>query len=133
MNPAADRWNLWKEAWAPTFPSECSDCDESVANLLTYYREKLLGQGRIGLMSYDQDTIIATFFGLLPGQFKSRLMDLCAILDEEPEAQYFVLSGLLHTMTIVGDSTMESGDGTPLWKWIKQMVEDDPNWTSYKP
>ena len=133
LNPADGQWEAWKEAWAPEFPDDCPECEDGVDALLNYFRTRLLDSGKFGLMSYKKDGIISTFFGLLPFQFEERLMELCALLDEEPDAQYFVVPGLLHTLTIVGSDNIDAADGTPLWWWISQMVNDDPEWTSHKP
>jgi hypothetical protein len=133
VNPAASQWEEWKEAWNPEFPEGCPGCEESVEALLDYFREELLNNGKMGLMSYKSDAIISTFFGLLPFQFQEKLMALCDLLDEEPNAQYFVVPGLLHTLTIIGYENIEAEDGTPLWWWVNQMIDDDPNWSSYRP
>ena len=133
LDPANGQWQAWKEAWNPEVPPDCPQCANSVGALLDYFRAELLQNGKFGLLSYDRDGIISTFFGLLPFQFENRLMELCDLLDEEPDAQYFVEPGLLHTMTIVGYDGIEADDGTPLWWWITQMVNDDPDWKSYRP
>jgi len=133
LDPAEGQWEAWKEAWNPEFPQNCPNCTESVGALLDYFRTELLQNGKFGLLSYNRDGIISTFFGLLPFQFENRLMELCDLLDEEPDAHYFVVPGLLHTMTILGYDGIEADDGTPLWWWITQMVNDDPNWKSYRP
>ena len=133
MNPNASRWEEWKEAWAPEFPDDCPECADSVEGLLNYFRESLLKNGKMGLMSYAQDAVISVFFGVLPSVFEEKLEELCTLLDEEADAHYFIVNGLLHTMTIFGTESVDAEDGTPLWWWITQMVDDDPNWKSHAP
>ena len=84
-------------------------------------------------MSYAQDAVISVFFGVLPSVFGDKLEELCSLLDEEADAHYFIVNGLLHTMTIFGTESVDAEDGTPLWWWITQMVDDDPNWKSHAP
>lgn len=128
-----ETWAQWRDTWNIQMPDGCPECDQSIGVALDYALAELLPGGRFALISYNQDTIISTFLGLLPSAFKDLLGDLCEILDTEDSAQYFVLSGLAHTPTIFVAGTAKASDGTPLWQWLQQMQDDDEEWVSHKP
>lgn len=133
VQPGADRWKAWQEAWNIQLPEPCDGCSESIEAVVENYRANLMTTNRFALMSHARDAIISTFMALLPFQFKDRLYALCDVLDEEPNAQYFIIPGSLHILTLIGSATVEAEDGTPLWQWLQQMLDDDPAWQSYRP
>ena len=100
---------------------------------MEYFQETMLSNGRLALMSYTHDTVISVFFGIFSWDFASSLDALCAVFDTEPNAQYFLVSGGLHTMTIAGMNLIQASDGTSLLDWLQQMVDEDPNWGSDAP
>ena len=126
-------WEQWVEVWNMQLPQDCVNCRENVGNIMDYYRATLLLNNRMGLMSYTKDSVISGFFGLFPFIFEERLLQLANEFDEEENAHYFIVNGRLHTMMILGFENTESENGLPLWRWVEQMVEDDPDWTSYRP
>jgi len=128
-----EMWAQWRDTWNIQLPDGCPECGESIGAALEFALASLLPGGRFALVSYNRDTIIATFLGLLPGTFKERLGDLCEILDGEDSAQYFVMSGLAHTPTIFVAGTAKAEDDTPLWQWLQAMQSDDEDWPSHKP
>ena len=89
-------------------------------------------------MSYAQDAVISVFFGVLPSVFEAKLNALCGLLDEEQDAQYFVINGLLHTMTILGrrvstqPTELLSGGGSLKWSMTtptgKAMLVNPHSW-----
>ncbi len=133
LDPPESQWESWLDAWGPEFPEDCPDCSDNVHSLVNHHLESLAGSGRFGLISYTNDAIISTFFGVLPFQFEDKLNDLCLLVDEVPNAQYFIVSGALHTTTIVGYDNIETEEGLPLWYWVTQMINDDPEWSSHQP
>ena len=103
-------------------------------HVVDYFREKILGQSKMAVMTYDRDPIISAFLGMTWSNFESKLEDLWGIFDEEPNAQYFVVSGIFHTLMLgPGYEEIESDEGMPLWRWVEKFVNDEPDWTSYKP
>ena len=134
LEPAGDLWQTWVESWGLVLPSGCPECADGLSALLDHLRETVLLDNRMGLASYTHDPIISIFFTMLPSQFAGKLEELTAVFDAEAHAQYFILPGALHTMTIgPGYELLESQDGMPLWFWIDQMISDDPEWASHGP
>ena len=100
---------------------------------MNHFRQNALKTNKLGLLSYRNDSVISTFLNLLPWDFDERLEAMFTIFDEEPNAQYFVLPGALHTLLVFSDPDLESPSGIPLWYWIKLFVDDDPAWGSDAP
>jgi len=134
LEPAGDLWQTWMQNWGLVLPPGCPECDEGLPTLLDHLRETVLVNNRMGLASFTHDPIISVFFTMLPFQFAEKLKELTAVFNLEPNAQYFILPGALHTMTIgPGYEFFEAGDGMPLWFWVEQMISDDPEWGSHGP
>lgn len=133
FRPGAGLWAQWTEAWNMQFPEDCLACEESVDGIVEYFRSDLLPTSRFGLISYRNDAVISAFFRLDPLTFSNRLGTLMDTFDEEPNAHYFVIDGISHTFLIAGYELIQSSNGMPLWRWVEHMVDDDPDWESYRP
>jgi hypothetical protein len=126
-------WEAWVETWNMQFPPGCAECATGIESVVDYSRRELMARGRYALLSYHTDLVISNFFRLEPAIFEERLDVLLDTLDEEPGARYFVVDGVTHTMLVAGYDLVESSDGMPLWRWVEQMIDDDPEWTSRRP
>ena len=115
------------------FPQGCVGCESEVAAVVDYLRSHMLSQGRMALLSNARDAIISAFFQLSPFVFEERLYGVLDVLDEEPDAHYFVVDGAAHTMTIFGTQGYESGEGVPLTEWLIQFLGDEPDLVSVRP
>ena len=133
VRPSDGLWEEWIEAWNLQLPSECVDCETGPDAVVAYYRDELMTESRFALMSYTRDTVISAFMGILPMIFEERLMVMLDMLDEVENAQYFIVSGRMHTLTMIGYEDLESARGLPLWYWVDRMVDDDPDWGSERP
>ena len=133
ISPADGLWERWVETWNMQFPADCVDCAAGIDGVLDYYRAVCFTRGRLALMSYHDDLVISSFFQLEPSLFAEQLDTLMDTLDTEPNAQYFVVDGISHTLLIAGYQLTESPDGLPLWRWVEQMVDGDPDWSSVRP
>lgn len=133
INPSEGLWEQWVEVWNMQFPADCIGCETGAVGVVDYFRAELFDRGRFGLISYHTDLIIGGFFGLEPAQFEENIDMLMDTLDEEPNAQYFVIDGISHTLLIAGYRITEAPNGLPLWRWVEQMIDDDPDWESIRP
>jgi hypothetical protein len=132
--PAGDLWDELVEAWNMQFPDDCLDCALGMSQVIDYFRSGILQNSRMAIMSYDHDPIISTFLGMSWSDFNTQLLDLCAIFDEEPNAHYFVVPGVFHTLILgPGYKEIESSDGMPLWRWVEKFANDEPDWSSHQP
>ena len=136
IEPKEGRWQEWQKAWKTILPLGCTDCHKGIGNLLEYYSKTLLAKGhRAGILSFDRDSIIRTFFGIsdLTGSlFKKRLTGLLDYLDKKKNVKYFVLEGSSHTMLLLAPTLLVNKKGIPLEKWLRWMVTDDPAWQNYR-
>ena len=134
VNPDAQRWKQWATLWNIQFPQDCLDCLEGIDRFTEYYRGNLLATNRYGLISWTPDELIAHYFNISPEDFEVRLHDVMEVFDQEKNAHYFVVSGSGHGFLFPGYyENIESDDGMYLWRWVEQLVDDDPGWTSFKP
>ena len=133
LQPNGGVWENWIETWNVHFPQGCVGCESEVAAVVDYLRSQMLSQGRMALLSNARDAIISAFFQLSPFVFEERLYGVLDVLDEEPDAHYFVVDGAAHTMTIFGTQGYESGEGVPLTEWLIQFLGDEPDLVSLRP
>lgn len=132
IDPVGGNWGIWQETWGVALPDGCVDCDQRVGAVMEHARRTLTDQGRFALLSYRRDTIISAFFGLFPHEFEQRLMRYVDAVDADPNVQSFVLPGPLHTFMVIGFDAIEADNGLPLWRWIEQMIDGDPDWRTVR-
>ncbi len=132
IDPVGGRWVEWQQAWGVELPQGCVECDQRVGAIIEHAMRTLTRQGRFGLMSHRQDGIISAFMSLSPWEFEGRLLDLADLADQDDGIQYFLVDGLLHTFMILGFDGVRARDGLPLWRWVEQMIDGDPAWSSIR-
>lgn len=132
VEPVGGRWGEWQEAWGVELPEGCVDCEERIGALIEHAQRTLTQQGRFGLMSHRRDAIIATFMGLNVWDFEARLLDWAESVDGDDAVNYFFASGALHTFMIIGFDGVVADNGLPLWRWVEQLVDGDPEWASVR-
>lgn len=132
VDPVGGRWVEWQQTWGVRLPEGCLDCDQRVGAIMEHARRTLTRQGRFGLMSNRQDAIISAFMGHAPWDFERRLIDLADAVDDAENIEYFLVDGLLHTFMIIGFDGVEARNGLPLWRWVEQMIDGDPDWASVR-
>ncbi|MCK6547608.1 pectinacetylesterase family protein [Myxococcota bacterium] len=87
---------------------------------------------RFALLSSMQDEVIRNYFAQSPANFEMGLRALAQdVLDPLPNFAYFFVPGSSHTM--LGNPEDFTSNGTPLKTWLRQLVTDDPAWTSTSP
>lgn len=133
IEPNAGIWPTWIETWNVVLPEACTGCDGNIAAVVDYFREEMLHQGQLALLSYTRDAIISTFFQLSPFVFEERLYGLLEVLDQEPAAHYFAIDGAGHTLTILGTQGIESTGGVKLTDWLIDFLGDAPELQSLSP
>jgi hypothetical protein len=124
VQPAPDRWKLWRDAWGLVAPPGCTACDDDVGAYVDFYRTHY-SDSPFGLISFEADAVISTFMGLSAAQFQDELNSLTARMDHDHYGGYFLVPGSLH----VG---MLAANTPELDAWIGGLVTDDPTWASVK-
>ena len=115
-------WNL-----AATLPPGCTQCKTSLVGLLGFY-EQQFPTHRLALLSYVQDSVLPSFFGITEPEFEQGLMeDQTAYFGASTNAKYFTVSSADHVLFF---GTTPATDYAPLQQFVTQMVTDDPSWAS---
>ncbi len=115
-------WNL-----AATLPPGCTQCKQSLVGLLGFY-EQQFPTHRLALLSYVQDSVLPSFFGITEPEFEQGLMeDQTNYFGASTNAKYFTVNSADHVLFF---GTIPSTDYAPLQQFVTQMVTDDPSWAS---
>lgn len=108
--PKDGRWDTMQAAWSPVLPAGCSGCATDpgflIDALATAYPTS-----RHGLLVYDADSVISTYFGFqgdLPAAVDALL---AAHHDPFPNTKYFVAAGTDHG--VLGDAITAPDGSTP--------------------
>lgn len=129
--PNGDKWSNWLTTWGIPVPADCPECAVDPQNFIDYYGARYDGKARFGLLSYTNDSVISSYYGMTRRQFHRGLYDLATTsLDPVGSFKYFFVDGSNHVML----SWDQLGPGgVKLSDWINQMVKDDPSWKSVYP
>jgi hypothetical protein len=86
---------------------------------------------RVSLLSFAQDTVIPSFFGLTEAQFQTDLAaTISGAIVPAPNARSYVVAGSGHVLLFEPASLDQ---GVTLTTWLAQQVGDSPAWTSEAP
>lgn len=126
--------SAWRTAWKldGAFPPDCDTCASGFDGLFTYYGKKYTGDHRAALLSYTQDNVISTFYGIKGAEFEMGLEALRANNLVPNKIGYFFLTGANHVLIGALDQKAQPS-GPTLLEWITQMATDDPNWAPQMP
>ena len=133
LEPNSGVWPNWIETWDVKLPEGCVGCEGDVSAVVDYLRTEMLPHGQMALLSNARDAVISAFFQLSPFVFEERLYEVLDVLDQEPNAHYFVVDGAGHTMTILGTAGYEAGEGVKLTDWLIDFLSDAPELQSLRP
>ena len=137
----------WRKLWNlnQTLPLDCTDCSPpgggGIINYVEYIGNKY-PEGRLGLISSNQDSVITLFFGYgqndcanlngiavpVPGPvYEQGLLDLRDhhMTGSPPWATYFVAS-TIHTYLLGPGYFTTLSAGVPLTSWVSDMVNGGP-------
>lgn len=129
--PAAGLWDTWRASWAPRHPPECTACDdEGLPAYLPHYASTMPADARYALLAYQQDAVIAAYFGLTGPEVAAGIVgvrDGMAVtsaqrLFEDPGAEHVLLGMPLRQVR-----------GTTVLEWTLAFANDDPAWASIAP
>jgi len=131
IDVVADRWSAMLASWDLTFPPGCADCADGLSRLLPHYAATIDEPYRYGLLAYDQDAVIALYFGLDGGEVRDRLLALRAAMAATEHQRSFVLAGDGHV--VLGMAGATASDGTTVAQWLLSYATDDPAWDDAGP
>lgn len=126
-----DEFEKIKETWGieQFFPSYCELCDEQFFYIYDYYLARVPDL-RIGLYSsYGDLTIGGVFLNLAADDYKELLLQTSDFIHNNHPDRFnrFFVEGRSHTTYEVG-LTYEV-EGTSIYEWIGQMINEDDSWS----
>jgi hypothetical protein len=125
--PQGDRWALMNERWAPVFPPGCVSCATEMGELIDHLAATY-PESRHGLLTYEDDGVISSYFGYGPGELAPATASLLALHhDVHPNTKYFVSPGTDHGM--LGDSITGPG-GVTVDAFVQAWLVGSPSWQS---
>jgi hypothetical protein len=126
------RWTNFKTAWNMQFPTDCPDCAAGVHQLIAHYQQHFSGETghRFAFISYDQDSVIPTFFGITTDMFRTELLAATTQYDGVPFMRYFITPGMSHVVSL---QVLGQPSGTALHDWLVAMQDDTAPWASVRP
>ncbi|MES1172117.1 MAG: pectin acetylesterase-family hydrolase [Bacteroidota bacterium] len=120
ITPGQGRWPVMRDAWSLTFPAGCADCENGlppfIDHLATAHRSS-----RLGLLAYDQDAVIGTFWGYSAPEMQALTGDLVRTKYARPAIKAFVVPGTDHVM-LGNYNTLRGPDGKSLRDWVTEWA-----------
>lgn len=113
--PAGQRWAEWFTAWAPELPPGCQTCGESSAAWVDAARRDLVG-GRLGLVTSEEDGLLAAFSGKTGSEFRDDTSALVRAGFGTATSAAFVVPGARHVFLDQWAGVQDKGVG--LLEWI---------------
>jgi hypothetical protein len=125
-------WNL-----ATTRPPLCTTCSTATDTIFDFNSAAFPGN-RGALLSYTQDTVVPSFYGITESQFTTGLGELESSqfnATANPNLAYFAVGSSGHVLWF--NPTISTGDSMTgsftLKQFITLMESDDPSWQSLHP
>jgi hypothetical protein len=141
---------LW--GWEGNVHPNCTECNVGTGKVVRPLLEasfKTRATTRFGLLSYDEDGTIKSFFAygsdncskwdeLQPpvyptGKFPMGLGELRQAWAGFPRAAMYVVPGGSHTFLGSNITSVKTGSGIPMLEWIKRLINQSDGWTNVAP
>jgi hypothetical protein len=138
----------WKESLHPA----CADCDVpggKVVRPLLDASFKRNSSTRFGLLSYDEDGTIKSFFAygtdncakwdsvqppIYPtGMYPMGLTELRQAWSGYPQVAMYVVTGGAHTFLGTDIASIKTGPAISMLEWITKLIEKSDGWTNVAP
>ncbi|MCP3139237.1 pectinacetylesterase family protein [Pyxidicoccus xibeiensis] len=129
LTPAGNLYSTWVASWGLTLPEACPDCDTDFTRFPAYLTDTY-PDSRFGLLAWDQDTVLRTFFGYNATTYETLTRQLLvSAYDGRANARYFLKNGAQHTF-LSGLGTITSTTGVTLNAWVSGWVSGDASWSN---
>jgi hypothetical protein len=129
--PAAPIRDAWWAAWGTPQAIEtfCPGCARDISLVWRALSRRWPGD-RIAFLSSLRDDTMRWYLCVDADGFERALRATVGeVLEALPNVRTFLAGGESHTML---NAPARFG-GSELWRWLTQMVEDDPGWSSRRP
>ncbi|MBL8922259.1 MAG: hypothetical protein JNJ54_25640 [Myxococcaceae bacterium] len=121
VRPGGARWSEWLAAWEPQAPPGCTACRDGPGPWLSSARAAL-HTGRLGLISSEEDGLLATFTGLTASQFRDEVRSLTRQHFATAPSAAFVTPGARH---IFLDEWTVAQNGVGLSAWLQAFHDGE--------
>jgi hypothetical protein len=129
ITPAGPLLNLWLTNWGVTIAPACTDCTTDFTKYPAYLATTY-PNSRFGLIAWDQDQVLRTFFGYNATTYQTLTLQLLTqSYDGKANARYFLKRGNQHTF-LGGLSTLTSTTGVTLNAWVTDWVLGEASWSN---
>jgi hypothetical protein len=115
-----------------TRPPPCTTCATAIDTIFDFYSTQFPGN-RGALLSYTQDSVLPSYFGITTAEFTSGLDELEASqfnATSNPNLAYFTYAGSGHVLWF--DPSLAT-NGVDVQQFITLMESDAPSWQSVHP
>jgi Pectinacetylesterase len=141
---------LW--GWRETLHPACTDCDVDAGNVVRPLLATSFTRStstRFGLLSYDEDGTIKSFFAygtnncsnwdapeppIYPtGMFPMGLNELRQAWSIYPQVAMYVVAGGHHTFLGTDIASVKTGPAISMLEWIKRLIDKSDGWANVAP
>jgi len=141
---------LW--GWQGNIHPACTNCDVAAGKVVRPLLDATFTkstQARFGLLSYDEDGTIKSFFAygtdncsnwdsvqppIYPaGRYPMGLTELRQAWSGYPQVAMYVVTGASHTFLGSDISSVRTGTAIPMLEWIKKLIDKSDGWTNVAP
>lgn len=156
IQPRAELWSAWKNAWNFHAPPGCSECDARLSAYLDH-NHGISPNTRFGLLSYADDPSISSYFGITDEElarfaaggvntatrigysveeFAAQLADVEHRMEAlGPSYRYLIQPGASHIVLL--DRRVINPFAPPpapeLWQWLQRMYGGASDWVNVTP
>jgi len=129
VTPAGSLQSTWFTNWGVTVPAACTHCTTDFTRYPAYLATTYPAS-RFGLLAWDRDTVLSSFFGYPADTYETLTFQLLtSSYDGRANAKYFLKQGPQHTF-LGGLGTLTSTTGVKLEDWVTQWVEGNAAWNN---
>jgi Pectinacetylesterase len=129
VTPAGTLQSTWFTNWGVTVPVACTNCTTDFTRFPAYLAGTYPAS-RFGLLAWDRDAVLRTFFGYPADTYSARTLQLLSsTYDGRANARYFLKRGTQHTF-LSGLETLTSTTGVTLNDWVTRWVAGDAAWNN---
>jgi hypothetical protein len=141
---------LW--GWADNIHPSCTTCDVPAGKVVRPLLDASFARStstRFGLLSYDEDGTIKSFFAYgtdncanwdslqLPiypsGMYPMGLTELRQTWSSYPQVAMYVVTGGSHTFLETDIASVKTGPSISMLDWIKKLIDKSDGWTNVAP
>lgn len=129
VDPADARYATMRDNWGLQFPPGCAACDAGFSGFLGA-TAGVSGPAQLALLAYQQDNVVALYFGLTGAQLEQRVNALRPAMAANQKS--YQVSGTAHVL--LGQNPLPRADGgLLLTDWLARFAARDGGWDHQGP